>query len=304
MADHIGDSVTELVPYEGGHEAAFSSYNVDDMRWPLLISVPHAGRVYPDEILENLAVPAEHLLRLEDRYADRLASAAIARGFPAIIAHRPRAWVDLNRKRSEIDADMISGLSSDRLRAQLPAPSRKVRGGLGVVPSRLHGAGNLWRRKWLWDDIESRLDSYHEPYHVSIADLLERICLKFGGAILLDLHSMPPLNEEQGSVDMVIGDRFGRSAGSRYSELSMAFLQQSGIKARLNHPYAGGYILERHGRAEKDIHALQLEVDRSFYLDKSLREPSDRLPAVADHIADLAARLADQISSQFLLAAE
>ena len=296
MADHIAHSITKIDPADG----PFSSYNVDEIRFPLLISVPHAGRVYPDEILHNLAVPAAHLLRLEDRYADRLAASAIARGFPAIIAHRPRAWVDLNRNRSEIDADMISGLSS----SQLPAPSRKVRGGLGVVPSRLHGAGNIWRQKWQWDDIKSRLDSYHEPYHASIAGILERIFLKFGAAVLLDLHSMPPLNEEQGSVDMVIGDRFGRSAGSRFSELSMAFFQQSGIKARLNYPYAGGYILERHGRMEKDIHALQLEVDRSCYLDRSLREPSDRLPGVADHIANLAERLAAQISTPFLLAAE
>lgn len=302
MADHIADNL-DFAPHEG-RDGNFSSYNVDDLQFPLLISVPHAGRVYPDEILDNLAVPATHLLRLEDRYADRLAGRAIARGFPAIIAHRPRAWVDLNRNRSEIDADMIGGLSAAQLRTRLPAPSRKVRGGLGVVPSRLHGAGNLWRRKWQWDDIINRLDSYHEPYHASIAGILERICLKFGGAILLDLHSMPPLNEGQGGVDMVVGDRFGRSAGSRYSELSVAFLEQSGIRTRLNHPYAGGYILERHARVERDIHALQLEVDRSTYLDSALREPDGRLPAVADHIADLAMRLADQINSQFLLAAE
>lgn len=298
MADQVGDNIG--FASQAGHEGPFTAHNVDDIQFPLLISVPHAGRVYSDEILDNLAVPAAHLLRLEDRYADRLAGAAIARGFPAIIAHRPRAWVDLNRKRSEIDVEMIEGISS----AQLPAPSRKVRGGLGVVPSRLHGAGNLWRRKWQWDDIKTRLDSYHEPYHTSISGILERICVKFGGAILLDLHSMPPLNEDQGGVDMVIGDRFGRSAGSRYSELSLAFLQHSGIRARLNHPYAGGYILERHSGVEKDIHALQLEVDRGYYLDGSLREPGDRLPVVADQIAELAARLADQINSRFLLAAE
>lgn len=302
MADIIADNL-DFASHEA-HDGAFLSYNLDDLQYPLLISVPHAGRVYPDEILDNLAVPAVHLLRLEDRYADRLAGSAIARGFPAIIAHRPRAWVDLNRNRSEIDAEMVGGLSPSQLRMQLPAPSRKVRGGLGVVPSRLHGAGNLWRRKWQWDDIKNRLDSYHEPYHASIAGILERICLKFGGAILLDLHSMPPLDEEQGGVDMVIGDRFGRSAGSRYSEISLAFLEQSGIRTRLNHPYAGGYVLERHAKVERDIHALQLEVDRSTYLDSALREPDAGLGQVADNIADLAVKLSDQINSQFLLAAE
>lgn len=296
MTDQIVDNLMQIASGDG----PFSYHNIDDLQFPLLISVPHAGRVYPQEILDNLAIPAAHLLRLEDRYADRLASAAIVAGFPAIIAQRPRAWVDLNRNRSEIDADMVNGLSS----SQLPTPSRKVRGGLGVVPSRLHGIGNLWRRKWDWDDINRRLDSCHEPYHNSISKITERMRSKFGCAILLDVHSMPPLEEDQGSIDIVIGDRFGRSAGSRYSELSMSFFEQSGVKARLNHPYAGGYILERHSQVKKDIHALQLEVDRRFYLDSSLREPSAQLPVMADHIAKLATRLAGQINNQFLLAAE
>lgn len=296
MADKILEDLMRIK----SHEEAFVSHNVEDLQFPLLISVPHAGRVYPQEILNNLAVPAAHLLRLEDRYADRLASTVIAEGFPAVIAHRPRAWVDLNRNRLEIDVDMVNGLSA----SQLPAPSRKVRGGLGVIPSRLNGIGNLWRKKWLWDDISSRLDSCHEPYHRSISEILERMRLKFGCAILLDLHSMPPLGEEFGNVDIVIGDRFGRSSGSRYSELSLSFFEQLGVKARLNHPYAGGYILERHSKVAKDIHALQLEVDRRYYLDAALQEPSDQLPVMAAHIANLAIRLTDQMDGQFLLAAE
>ncbi|GAA0479417.1 N-formylglutamate amidohydrolase [Parasphingorhabdus litoris] len=278
----------------------FSIHNTGNLKFPLLISIPHAGRVYPREIMENLAVPAAHLLRLEDRYVDRLANRAIAEGFPAIIAHRPRAWVDLNRNRAEIDADMVVGLSS----SELPMPSRKVRGGLGVIPSRLHGVGNLWRKKWQWADISFRLASDHEPYHSGITEILEQMRLKFGGAILLDLHSMPPLGPEHDNVDIVIGDRFGRSAGSRFSELAVSFLQHFGVKTRLNHPYAGGYILERHSKVERDIHALQLEVDRSFYLDAALREPSDQASVMADHILNLAKRLVNQIENQFLLAAE
>lgn len=296
MTSQTVDNLMHIAP-DGG---PFSFHNVDDLQFPLLISVPHAGRVYPEEVMGNLAVPAAYLLRLEDRYADRLASTAISAGFPAIIARRPRAWVDLNRNRLEIDADMVDGL----LPSQLPTPSRKVRGGLGVIPSRLHGVGNLWRKKWRWDDISSRLDSYHEPYHRNISDILEHMRRKFGGAVLLDLHSMPPLEEEQGNVDIIIGDRFGRSAGSRYSELTLSFLKQSGVRSRLNYPYAGGYILERHSKVEKDIHALQLEVDRRYYLDTALREPGIQLSVMADHVANLAMQLADQINNQFLLAAE
>jgi len=111
--------------------------NVAELNFPILVSVPHAGREYPPELLDNLNVQASHLLRLEDRYADRLAASAIASGFPAIVARKPRAWVDLNRSRAEIDPDMVSGMDS----AQTPHISKKVRGGLGILPRRLHGAG-------------------------------------------------------------------------------------------------------------------------------------------------------------------
>ena len=281
-------------------ELPFSVSNGKDIGLPVLLSVPHAGRDYPAEILDNLNVPAANLLRLEDRYADLLVSTAISNGFTTILARRPRAWIDLNRNPAEIDPDMVDGLDS----SQLPHPSRKVRGGLGLVPRRLTGVGNLWREKWRLDDIRNRIDAHHEPYHQFVGRTLKQMQEKFGGALLLDLHSMPPLDDdENGGTDIVIGDRFGSSAGSIYSELSIAFFEQAGFKGRLNHPYSGGYMLERHGDPGNGIHALQLEIDRTCYLDGNLREPGPGLEAMTDHIARLAGLLAEQIDTRFQLAA-
>ena len=58
--------------------AAFTVYNMDVPNIPVLLSVPHAGREYPPELLANLRVSPAELLRLEDRYADRLIQPAIA----------------------------------------------------------------------------------------------------------------------------------------------------------------------------------------------------------------------------------
>ena len=96
---------------------------------------------------------------------------------------------------------------------------------------------------------------------------------------------------------------FGRSSGSRFSELAISFFRQSGFQAQLNHPYAGGYVLERHGEPDNAIHALQLEVDRRCYLDASLCEPGAHMPQMASHVVKLAELLADQIAGQFELAA-
>ena len=168
MANSIPGNTLSPVP-------AYSLSNVTTLGFPVLVSVPHSGREYPPELLDNLNVPASHLLRLEDRYSDRLAASAIASGFPAIIARKPRAWVDLNRNRTEIDPDMVIGMDP----SQIAQKSKKVRGGLGLLPRRLHGAGNLWRNKWPYQDVIDRIEQDHEPYHAMVANLLDQIPVSY-----------------------------------------------------------------------------------------------------------------------------
>ncbi len=278
----------------------FSLSNTEVLKFPILVSVPHAGREYPVELLDNLNVPASHLLRLEDRYADRLAASVIASGFPVIIARKPRAWVDLNRSRTEIDPDMVVGMDP----TQTPRISRKVRGGLGILPRRLHGAGDLWREKWQHQHVMDRIEKDHEPYHAMVEHILGQIRSAFGCALLLDLHSMPSVcDEKRRKIGFVIGDRFGRSCESRYAALVADHFQGEGYHVRTNHPYSGGYMLERHARPERNVHGLQLEVDRSLYLDESQRE----LVAAADDITTLIREccmmLAEQLSGRHQLEA-
>lgn len=280
--------------------SAYSLTNVETLKFPVLVSVPHSGREYPAELLDNLNVPASHLLRLEDRYADRLAASATASGFPVIIARKPRAWVDLNRSRTEIDPDMVVGMDS----AQTPQISKKVRGGLGILPRRLHGAGNLWREKWQHQHVIDRIEQDHEPYHVMIEHILEQIRSVFGCALLLDLHSMPSVfDEDRRPIGFVIGDRFGRSCESRYAELAADHFRMHGYHVQTNHPYSGGYILERHGKPPRNVHALQLEVDRSLYLDESLREPIAAARTIAELIGNCCGMLAEQLSGRHQLEA-
>jgi N-formylglutamate amidohydrolase len=43
--------------------------------------------------------------------------------------------------------------------------------------------------------------------------------------------------------------------------------------AALNEPFAGGHVIDRHAWPARNVHALQLEVDRRCYLDEHLAEP-------------------------------
>jgi N-formylglutamate amidohydrolase len=118
---------------------------------------------------------------------------------------------------------------------------------------------------------------------------------------------MPPIRGATSgpAPQFVIGDRFGKSAASRYAELLMARLQVHGFSAALNHPYAGAFILRRHARPRANIHAIQLEVDRSLYLDPDLRHPGAGFDRMNSMIAALVSALADEaLGSATLIAAE
>ena len=126
----------------------------------------------------------------------------------------------------------------------------------------------------------------------------------FGGALLLDLHSMPSVfDQDRRQIGFVIGDRFGRSCDSRYAELAAEHFRRGGYHVQTNHPYSGGYILERHGKPARNVHALQLEVDRALYLDESLREPTDAAGPISELIGNCCVMLADQLSGRFQLEA-
>jgi N-formylglutamate amidohydrolase len=284
-------------------EAGFATFGTETLSIPVLLSVPHAGRDYPDAIFDALRLPRAALLRLEDRYADLLARKTLALGFPAVIAHRARTWIDLNRDENDLDVEMVRGAD----RARYPTPGAKQRGGLGLIPRRLSGDGDLWTRPFNLEDVEHRVASFHRPYHTAVAQILEQMRDKFGVAILLDLHSMPPLKQSTAAppARFVIGDRFGKSAASQFADLLLRQIRRQGHPVALNHPYAGEYILRRHANPAANIHALQLEVDRSLYLESTLREPGSGLDRTTSLVADLVSGLADEaLGTATLIAAE
>jgi N-formylglutamate amidohydrolase len=283
-------------------EAGFATFGVETPKVPVLLSVPHAGRHYPDCVFQALRLPRASLLRLEDRYADLLARKVTVLGYPVIVAHQARAWIDLNRDESDLDVEMVRGAN----RASYPAPGAKQRGGLGLIPRRLSGDGDLWRQQFALEDVERRIADFHRPYHARVSAILADMRTRFGTAVLLDLHSMPPIR--QPSIvppQFVVGDRFGKSAASRFAELLIEQIKVRGYAASLNHPYSGEHILARHGRPNANIHAVQLEVDRSLYLDSHLREPGPGLDRITSFIANLVDVVADEaMGSATLIAAE
>lgn len=236
-----------------------------DAGGPVVLSVPHAGRDYRPEHRTKLRPPVERVMSLEDRLVDEL---AVGAGAPALVARLPRAWIDLNRHEAEIDPGLVDGAVASRLML-----TPKVRSGLGLIPRRLAGVGEIWRGRLALADVEARVAEIHRPYHAILAELLRNAARGHGIAVLLDLHSMPPIAAQGGEPPrVVIGNRFGHSAASWVTERIESTCARFGLGCRENSPYAGGHIVERHGAPARGIHAVQLEIDRSLYLDDRLDE--------------------------------
>ncbi len=283
----------------GEGQAAFELVQRKPSPIPVLIAVPHAGRAYPDELLQRMRSPADACLRLEDRLADLVArEVAKETGAALLVAHAPRAMIDLNRATEDMDWGMVHG-GAPAGRARLAA-GRRARSGLGLVPRRLPGSGELWSSQIDRQELEARIELVHRPYHARLAQVLEALRDRWGAALLLDLHSMPPLGPKNGpqpSADFVIGDRYGSSCSANLSLAGFDHFARFGRIAAHNRPYAGGYVLDRHGNPARGIHAMQLEICRTAYLDQGLREAGAGLEATAEIVSGLVRRLAEELLS-------
>lgn len=263
---------------------------------PVLLSVPHSGREYPEWLVSLASQGKASLTPLEDPLVDRLVWRAVQRGCPAVIARAPRAAVDCNRAEDEVDPSVVDGARRGRVTA-------RARGGLGIVPGRTQQHGFLWRRPISREQLDDRIDQAHRPYHEAIEQQLEFLLDRFGCALLLDCHSMPP--PPAGIPPVVFGDCKGRTADAWVSTQAMAIANRCGFNAGLNDPFAGGHVIERHARPVRGVHALQVELDRRIYLDRTLRLAGPGFDKGASLLEALAVELGEELlGRQFATAAE
>ena len=294
---------------------AFTFAAPQEMPLPVVIAVPHGGRAYFPDLVARMRAPELCQLRLEDRHIDQLGAAISQKINSALlIAHAPRAMLDLNRAESDIDWDMIQGprLARAGLANTNNTTNHRSRSGLGLIPRRLPGHGEVWRGRLPRRELERRISEIHQPYHQTLGEQLRRIRDQWGAVLLVDLHSMPPLQARAGEPPapvMVLGDRFGASCHHSLMAKAVDLLTTEGFGTSQNRPYSGGYVLDRHGAPERGIHAIQLEVCRSIYLDAALAEISDCAMQIIPRLARMIQELGRETAAlgqarQMLEAAE
>lgn len=258
----------------------------------VVFASPHSGRAYPDAFLRQ-AVLNEHDVRSsEDAYVDDLFADAVAQGAPLLLAQAPRAYLDLNRGPDELDPALIEGV-------RRVAHNPRIASGLGVIPRVVSNGRAIYRGKIPLDEAQHRIAHVWRPYHDTLQTLLDEALATFGEAILIDCHSMPYEALEHvgppgaARPDVVLGDRFGAAAASSIVEQVEAAFASAGFKVARNMPFAGAFICQHYGRPSRRAHAVQIEINRSLYMDERTIRPNSNFAGFKTALSSVIAELAE-----------
>ncbi|HLD68037.1 MAG TPA: N-formylglutamate deformylase [Pseudomonas sp.] len=222
-------------------------------RLPLLISMPHAGLRLTPAVEAGLVEPARSLPDT-DWHLPQLYAFAAEQGASILAAEYSRFVIDLNRPAD--DRPLYSGATTGLYPATLFDGSPLFREGLApCAAERAHYLAHIWT-----------------PYHQTLAQELARLRDEFGYALLFDAHSIrsrvPRLFEGR-LPDFNLGTFDGASCAPQLAgRLAGICANTTGYSQVLNGRFKGGHITRHYGNPAWHIHAVQLELAQSTYMEE------------------------------------
>lgn len=284
-------------------ETSFSIRHPSDRKSAVVFAAPHSGRNYCDTLLSRSVLDAHAIRSSEDAFVDHLFADVPDFGCPLLVAQTPRAFIDLNRSVDELDPALIAGLEKRSL-------NPRISSGLGVVPRVVAGGRAIYRGKLTRSEADARIRDHWHPYHKALQSLLDESHAAFGQAILIDLHSMPHEAIETTAraripfPEIVLGDRFGAACGGHFVDRIESAFTANGFRVARNTPFAGAYVTQRYGRPSRRQHAVQVEIDRSLYMDETAIEPNSDFEEIRRRLTCVIRALAALGRPELSMAAE
>jgi N-formylglutamate deformylase len=222
---------------------------------PLIIDVPHAGTHVPDAIALRLTETA-CTVPDTDWHVDRLYAFTRGTGATMLAATHSRYVVDLNRDPS--GAAIYPGADNTEL-----CPTRTF------ANAPVYVRGELPSER----EIGARRAVYFDPYHAALAAEIQCVRARHGYAILLDAHSIAsevPRFFAGRLPDLNLGTVQGSSCAPEAQRLATEVLSHAEpFTLVVNGRFTGGYVTRHYGHPDHDVHALQLEMAQSAYMDEA-----------------------------------
>jgi len=232
---------------------------------PIIISIPHSGTNYNKNFLKNILLSKNELQYSEDSYVDELLIIPIKNDISYVKALFPRSYVDVNRHPLELDPLIISTDIPNFTKSR----STKVQNGIGVI-HRVSAYGNeIYDNPLIRKDIVNRLLNNYFPYHKTLKNLIKNIKNKYNNILILDFHSMPSKSIISKDIDIALGNNYNLSSSEYITGKAKEYLKLLNYSIEENHPYSGGYITKNYGKPESGINVLQIEINRSIYMDEN-----------------------------------
>jgi N-formylglutamate deformylase len=137
-------------------------YNTDDIKFPMILSIPHSGTVFPDEFLKAVVPDVKTLRKNEDIFVYDLLEPAIKEGgVTAIKLNISRMFIDVNRAKLEVDP----GMFYDYPRDELSLNQNRSRYGLGIVHKLTADSLPIYAGPISYKEVEKRIKNVYDVYH-------------------------------------------------------------------------------------------------------------------------------------------
>ena len=275
--------------------AAYDLYLPETITCPLVVDSPHSWNAYPEGF--HPACARNDLLTSWDAWIDELFDCTPRLGAPLLAARFPRFFLDLNRGRDDIDPDIVQG--------DLPFPLRptdKTAKGFGLLRRYALPGVAVYDAAIPAARLLRDIETYYDPYHEKLRDLVDHARNCFGGVVHLDCHSMKSrgnaMNDDNGAArpDVVVSDNFGRTASPDLTARLAALFTEAGLRTQVNDPYKGAELIRRHDSPSDNRHSLQIELNRALYMDEAAFEKSGNFVDLKRQIDWVLTTFADEMS--------
>jgi N-formylglutamate deformylase len=234
---------------------------------PLVISIPHLGTWIPDAMRDQYTDVALSVTDT-DWHLDRLYAFAKAWGATIIGARVSRYVIDLNRPPN--DESLYPGQTTTSL-----CPTETFRG------------EPIYRDGCAPDGAErqQRVERFWQPYHGTLGAELKRLRGAHANVLLWEAHSiasvLPRLFDDK-LPDLNIGTQDGRTADASIQARVESAAKAGGFTSVSNGRFKGGYITRHFGMPKDGVHAVQLEMCQSTYMNEAA--PFDFIEARASKV--------------------
>ena len=269
-------------------------FNDDDIRYPLILSIPHCGTVFPEEFLKAVKPDVLTLRKNEDIFVYDLIKPAIDNAqITAVKLNLNRAFIDVNRAKVELDPNMFF----DYPREDIGLNQQRSRYGLGIIHKVTADSQPIYAGKISYKEAEERIKNVYDVYHQTLKNLIDRTIAKFGFCLVLDCHSMPSkicsIISESPRIDFCLGNLFEQSCPNKISFYVENELSKREYYVSKNRPYSGAFITFNYCEPRKQSYTLQLEINRVIYADENTLEKNSNFQRVSYDLSKVVTQLAN-----------